>query len=110
MHKKIVLPLLLLLAAAAGIFAQKSDTSKPVMVQAHVLSIDDSDRLTFATKDGTVYAASILAADAPDKDQDLYKKSKKRFTKLLDGKDVTAIVHKLEDGKFAAAVFVGGKD
>ena len=72
MHKKIVLPLLLLLAAAAGIFAQKSDTSKPVMVQAHVLSIDDSDRLTFATKDGTVYATSLLAIDSPDQNQNYY--------------------------------------
>jgi endonuclease YncB( thermonuclease family) len=110
MHKKIALLMLLLLAAAAGIFAQKSDSSKPLMVQAHILSIDDSDRITFATKDGTVYAASILAADAPDKDQDLYKKAKKRFSELIDGKDVTAIIHTVENGKFAAAIFVGGKD
>ena len=108
MRENITLLIVVMLAAAITAFAQNA--GKTVMVQGHILSIDDSDRITFAGKDGTIYAAWLLAVDAPDKDQDSYKKAKKRLADLLEDKDVTAAVHQAENGKYVAAVFVEGQD
>jgi len=118
MRKKITLLIFTLFLNAAGIFAQQAadkpqyagDAPKVVMVQGHILSIDDSDRVTFVGKDGTVYATSLLAVDSPDQNQNYYKKAKKRLSDLLDGKDVTAIVRKNDNGRYLASVYVAGQD
>jgi endonuclease YncB( thermonuclease family) len=108
MRENIILLITIILATALAAVGQK--LPKVTMVQGHVLSIDDSDRLTFVSKEGTIYAASLLAADAPDKDQNSYKKARKKLSDLLEDKEITAAVHTTDEGKFVAAVFVDGQD
>jgi endonuclease YncB( thermonuclease family) len=113
MREKITLLIIVLLITAIGGHAQSEPArtlANKKMVQAHVLSIDDSDRVTFADKNGTVYSAMLLAADAPEREQGSFKKARKKLSDLLEDKDVTAIVRDTGSGKFAAAIYVDGQD
>lgn len=120
MRKIFILLILIPVLSANPIVAQQSPEnvrkktnskpSKVIRVDAKVLAVEDGDRIKIAADDGSVYSLTLLGVDAPDEKQNYYKKAKKRLAELIDGKNVTAIMHKTARDESIAVIYFGGQD
>jgi endonuclease YncB( thermonuclease family) len=79
-------------------------------MRGNVLAVEDSDRVTLASDDGSVYSVILIGIDAPDEKQSYYKKAKKRLAELVEGKDVTIILRTNDQNESYAVIYAGADD
>jgi endonuclease YncB( thermonuclease family) len=84
--------------------------SKFVRVRGNVLAVEEGDRVKLAADDGNVYSATLQSIDAPDQDQEYFKKARKRLAELIEGKEVTVMMRTAENGETYAVIFAGSDD
>ncbi|HEY2867798.1 MAG TPA: thermonuclease family protein [Pyrinomonadaceae bacterium] len=104
--------LILAIAATELAAAQQSAVQglRMMRVRGNVLAIEDSDRVKVAADDGNVYSVTLLGVDAPDENQNYFKKARKRLSELVNGKEVTVMLRTNEQNEAFATIFVGGDD
>lgn len=79
-------------------------------VEGKVVSVEEGDRIKFATADGTAYTLFLIGVDAPDQKQENFKKSRGRLKELAEGKEAVALLYRTNSGDFVAMLFVGRLD
>ena len=112
MFRVFVLQTFLLLTLSIATAAQQAlvKPSTVTRIRGNVLSVEDSDRLKIATDDGSITSVTLQGVDAPDENQDFFKKAKKRLSNLVERKDVTVILRTTETGESFAVVYAGADD
>ena len=84
--------------------------SKVVRLRGNVLAVEDSDKVKIAADDGSIYSVVLAGLDAPDENQNYFKKAKKRLAELVDGKDVTVMLRTDDRGETNAVIYAGAED
>lgn len=81
------------------------------LIEGKVTLVYDGDTLSVETRDGKVYSIWLKGVDAPESKQNYGKKSRKALAELVEGKEVSVVVHKKgQFDRYIGNVYLNGED
>ncbi len=81
------------------------------LIEGKVTLVYDGDTLSVETRDGKVYSIWLKGVDAPESKQNYGKKSRKALAEMVEGKEVSVVVHKKgQFDRYIGNVYLNGED
>ncbi len=85
--------------------------TKVNLIEGNVVFVHEGDIVSVAGKDGKTYSIRLRGIDAPESRQSHGEVSRKKLSYLIEGMDVTVIVHREDtNGRYIGSVLLDGQD